>query len=240
MIHTAKDLISNLNDLGVELILDTEADEAFIEEKAPDAVILATGAEPHLPDMAGIDDERVSTAWDVLAGDAEVGEKAVIVGGNAVGLETALFLAYQGTLAPEVLHFLVANRAETWETLEMLVNRGNKEVTVVEMEKRVGKDIGSSTRWTVMAELRRLGVRIITDAKAMGIKPEGLEIQREEGRDILEADSIVMATGAVSNTGLDTGIKDRVKEIYVIGDASKPRNALEAIKEGFFTGLKIQ
>lgn len=34
-------------------------------------------------------------------------------------------------------------------------------------------------------------------------------------------------------------LKDLVPELYVIGDAKKPRNALEAIKEGFLTGLKL-
>jgi hypothetical protein len=30
-----------------------------------------------------------------------------------------------------------------------------------------------------------------------------------------------------------------VPEVYTVGDAKEPRNALEAIKEGFFIGLKI-
>jgi hypothetical protein len=34
-------------------------------------------------------------------------------------------------------------------------------------------------------------------------------------------------------------LKDLVPEIHVIGDAQSPRNALEAIREGFLAGLKI-
>jgi len=154
------------------------------------------------------------------------------VGGNAVGLETALYLADQGTLAPEVLHFLVANRAESWETLERLVNRGNKHVAVVEMMKRAGQDIGSSTRWTVMMELRRLGVTILTSTKAVGIKPEGVEIEKRQNRDLLPADSVVIAAGAEPENSLVDEIGDLVPEIHTIGDAKAPRNALEAIKEG--------
>jgi len=30
-----------------------------------------------------------------------------------------------------------------------------------------------------------------------------------------------------------------VPEIYVVGDAQSPRNALEAIREGFLAGLKV-
>ena len=102
-----------------------------------------------LPSIPGINHPKVALAWDVLSGKATVGKKVVMVGGNAVGLETALYLASQGTLSPEVLHFLMVNKAESPDTLEHLLNHGNKEVCVVEMTKKVGQDIGNSTRWTV-------------------------------------------------------------------------------------------
>jgi 2,4-dienoyl-CoA reductase (NADPH2) len=174
-----------------------------------------------------------------LSGKAHVDERVVIVGGNAVGLETALYIADQGTLPPEVLHFLAANRAESWETLERLINRGNKHVTVVEMMKRPGQDIGSSTRWTVMMELRRLGVTILTGTKAVGLKAEGVEIEKGQNRDLLPADSVVVAVGAEPENSLVDEIGELVPQIFTIGDAKTPRNALEAIKEGFLTGLKI-
>jgi hypothetical protein len=30
-----------------------------------------------------------------------------------------------------------------------------------------------------------------------------------------------------------------VSEIHIVGDAEKPRNALEAIREGFMAGLRL-
>jgi 2,4-dienoyl-CoA reductase (NADPH2) len=239
MVTAAADLINNLRALNVNTLLGKEVDQGLVKEMNPDVVILATGASPILPNIPGIETEGVVTAWDVLSRKVHVGENVVIVGGNAVGLETALYLADQGTLAPEVLHFLVANRAESWETLEALVNRGDKHVTVVEMMKRAGEDIGSSTRWTVMMELRRLGVTILTGATAVGIRPEGVEIEKGQKRDLLPADSVVIAAGAEPENSLVDEMVDLVPEIYTIGDAKAPRNALEAIKEGFLTGLKI-
>ena len=70
----------------------------------------------------------------------------------------------------QLLHFLMINRAEPLDTLENLLNKGNKEVTVLEMQKKAGTDIGGSTRWTVMAELRRLGVNVMTDARALSAR----------------------------------------------------------------------
>ena len=239
MLTAATDLMNNLSALNVKVLLGKEVDRQFLKEMEPDVVVLATGARPFLPDIQGIEDPRVVMAWDVLSGKAIVGKNVVIVGGNAVGLETALYLANQGTLSPEVLHFLVANRAESWDTLEKLVSRGNREVTVVEMLKRPGQDIGGSTRWTVMMELRRLGVKILTSARAVGIRGEGVQIEKDQATDLLPADSVVVAAGAKPENRLMAEIGDLGAEIFTIGDAKEPRNALEAIKEGFFTGLKI-
>jgi 2,4-dienoyl-CoA reductase (NADPH2) len=239
MYTVVADLKKNLSALNVNVLLDTEVDKKFVEDMGSDVVVLATGARPLLPDIQGINDPRVVTSWDVLSGKAPVGQKTVIIGGNAVGLETALYLANQGTLSPEVLHFLVVHKAETWDALEGMVNRGSRDVTVVEMMKRPGQDIGSSTRWTVMAKLRRLGVRIRRNTRVVGIRPEGVEIEEAQGRDLLDADSVVVAAGSVRENSLLSEIEALVLEAYIIGDAKEPRNALEAIKEGFLTGLKI-
>jgi len=169
---------------------------------------------------------------------AKGGAGLIIVGGNAVGLETALYLASQGTLSPEVLHFLMVNKAESPDTIEKLLNHGNKEVCVVEMTRKLGQDIGSSTRWTVMAELKRLGVKTITGAEAIEVAEDGLRIQKEARQELLPADSVVIAVGSKPENAL-ASLNALVPERYIIGDAKKPRNALEAIREGFLTGIAI-
>jgi 2,4-dienoyl-CoA reductase (NADPH2) len=194
---------------------------------------------PLVPDIPGVKGGNVLLAWDVLSKGRRVGRRVVIVGGNAVGLETALFLAVQGTISPEVLHFLAANQAEDWETLQELMNRGNKEVTVVEMTRKLGQDVGISTRWTVMAELARLGVKLVPGAQVTGITEEGVKIRKGEEEAFLPADSVILATGARPLDTLSASLGDLVPEVYTIGDAVQPRNALEAVREGFLTGLKM-
>lgn len=205
----------------------------------PDAIVLATGARPIVPEIPGVEMEHVVQAWDVLTGNVGVGRKVIVVGGNAVGLETALYLARIGTLSPEVLHFLITNRAESVETLTELLHKGSKDVTVIEMIKKAGKDIGLSTRWTIMAELRRLGVTIMTGTKAIAITENGLEIEKEDGPGFFPADSIVMAVGSHSENSLLKELEGLAPEVYAIGDAKEPRKAIEAIREGFEIGIKI-
>jgi 2,4-dienoyl-CoA reductase (NADPH2) len=239
IVSVASDLMENLRALGVGIVLNKEIDSAFVKENDPDAVVIATGARPLIPDIKGMKDKKVIMAWDLLSGKKKIGKKVVIVGGNAVGLESAVYLASQGTLQPDALHFLAANRAETWDNMELLIDRGNKEVTVVEMLPKYGRDIGVSTRWTITAELKRLGVRIISRAKALEVREEGLEIERGEKREIIPADSIVIAAGAKPENSLADEIRALGKDVYIIGDANGPRNALDAIREGFMAGLSI-
>jgi 2,4-dienoyl-CoA reductase (NADPH2) len=235
----AIDLIHNLQEKGVETILEKTATLDNVRRISPDVVVVATGASPVTPKISGTAGENVVQAWQLLENNLQTGEKVVIIGGNAVGLETALFLAHQGTLSPDVLHFLMVNRAETFETLLELLDRGNKRVTVIEMTKKAGADVGLTTRWTVLGELKRLGVRILTQTEALAIKPDGVQVQDDRGTRFLAADTIVLAAGSRSENRLSNALEGSVPEIHVIGDAKEPRNVLSAIREGFELGLRL-
>jgi len=210
LITAGADLAKNLEALNVDILLGREADIQLIKDLSPDAVVIATGARPIQPDIPGNDNPNVVQAWDLLAGKVTAGKKVVIIGGNAVGLETALCLASQGTLSAEVLRFLMINRAESIETLTELLNTGDVEVTVVEMAKKVGQDIGASTRWTVLAELGRLGVTILKESTAVEITAEGLKIEKGDQSGFLAADSIVLAVGSTPENALVSEIESLV------------------------------
>jgi NADPH-dependent 2,4-dienoyl-CoA reductase/sulfur reductase-like enzyme len=64
----------------------------LIQNMKPDAVIIATGAEPAVPFTPGVDQSHVYSAIDVLSGRVSLQGATVLVGAGLVGLETALFL----------------------------------------------------------------------------------------------------------------------------------------------------
>jgi len=239
-VQLAKDLQGQLAAREVKVVLNTAVDEALVGKEAPQAVILATGAVPMELPIPGVEQEHVVQAWDVLAGKIRTGKRVVIVGGGAVGVETAILLADKGTLSGEALKFLFLNRAEDPEDLYEMASRGSKEVVVVEMIDRVGKDIGKSTRWAMMQDAERAGISSRTATRALEITEKCLKVEGDQGVEEIPADTVVLAAGAQSYNPLEGVLREKgIPVVAVAGDARRPAKAFEAIHQGFAAGRSI-
>jgi len=224
---------------NVAVYTRTEITPEYVELEKPDVVVVATGAEPWASEIKGINRPNVVMAWDVLSGRVDAGKEVVVIGGGAVGLGTAIFLARKGTIDGDTLRFLMANQAETFETLNSLLFRGVKKVTVVEMLNRLGQDLGRSTRWTIMQDLWRLSIKAMTHTHAKEITDGGVIVDRGGQENLIRGDTVVVATGAKAVNALYKKLQGRASEIYLIGDAKTPRKALEAVAEGLAVGRII-
>jgi 2,4-dienoyl-CoA reductase-like NADH-dependent reductase (Old Yellow Enzyme family) len=108
-------LVGQVTKLGVELRLRERFTPDMLNELKPDVVVLATGVRPFIPQIPGIQSEKVLQASEVLVG-AETGERVAVIGGELVGCETALYLMERGKkvtimrrgpeLATKVHHFI--------------------------------------------------------------------------------------------------------------------------------------
>ena len=199
---------------GVRVMLDTLVTPELVSELSPDVLVIATGARQLDPRIEGMESGNVAWAWDVLREEVETGDRVVVVGGGAVGIETATFLAEKG-----------------------------KDVTVVEMLEKCGADIGLSTRWTVLRDAFNAGVELMEGCRVVRVSPDGVTADRRGEAVELKADSVVIAAGAAANRSLESGIETAgmagVLEVVRIGDCVEPRKALDAIHEGFAVGLAL-
>ena len=82
---------AELEKYGVEVKLNTCANVALLKEDGAEAVFLAAGGKPVIPDIPGI--EKAVTAEDVLAGKEKAEGSVIVIGGGVTGLETAEYLA---------------------------------------------------------------------------------------------------------------------------------------------------
>ena len=238
-LELARDLMRQLELSGATVVCNSSVDEAMLQAAAPDAVILATGGLPVIPPVPGVDLPHVVQAWDVLAGSATTGKRVVVIGGGAVGIETALLLAEKGTLSGEALKFLLVHGAEPVENLYQLATQGSKEVTVVEMLKDLGQNFGKSTRWGMMQDVERYGVKTRTTARVIEITDSYVRIEQDGQSEDIPADSLVLAVGTRAFNPLQEAFAARVTVLRVAGDAVRPSMVFDAIHEGYKAGCEI-
>jgi len=170
-------LIKQLALSGVEVRLNTPGTKDNILAENPDAVIIATGSTPTKPPIPGIDQANVLLAPEVLEDPAKVGERVVIIGGGATGMETAEFLGEMG-----------------------------KKVTVIEAMEDVARTIGPARKYFLLERLAEYKVEIRVKAKAKKITPEGVVLD-DPGETLIPADHVVIATGVKSVNRLAEELK---------------------------------
>ena len=175
----------------MDLRLGVEVTPDIVSKEKPDVVVVATGTTPFKPPIDAVEAPNVYQAWDVLSGKVQTGKDVVIVGGGSVGLETAIWLASKGAISPEQLYFLTLHNAESTEVLRELMLKGIKNVTVIEMARKMAQDVGPSTRWVLMKELEMRGIKLITQAKMKDIQKNAVVYTDAEGNDVtIKSDSV--------------------------------------------------
>ena len=235
----AKDLEHQVALSSITVALGKSVDETVIETEKPDAVILATGAVPITPPIKGSDLPHVVQAWDVLEDKVITGKRVVVIGGGAVGVEVALFLAEKGTLSGEAVKFLLVNRAEDPADLYQMAIRGTKEIIVVEMIAKIGQDFGKTTKWGMLQEMSRKGIKTRTTTRALEITPNGITVEKDGKAEEIAADTVVLAIGVIPYNPVQEILESKGIPFQTVGDAGQIGMAFDAIHQGFAAGRAI-
>jgi 2,4-dienoyl-CoA reductase-like NADH-dependent reductase (Old Yellow Enzyme family)/thioredoxin reductase len=200
-----------LRKLPVKIAIGKPFTLASLRRGKPDAVIVATGAKPFFPPIDGIREAKTISVDDALSGSASLGRKVLVIGGGGIGAEVADYLSEEG-----------------------------KEVTLVEMREGIALDLVGHLQYFLNKRLREKGVKILTSTKATRFEKQGVWVEDSQGTKKFEGfDSIVIALGSTPDDELFQSLKGKVSEVYAVGDASKPREVMEALVDGEEIALKI-
>jgi len=212
-----------LAESDVKLKLNTEVTPEMVKTEAPDALVIAIGAEQVMPDVPGIDKPHAVSAVEVLRNVSKFsGKKAVVVGGGDVGCETACHLADNGF-----------------------------DVTIIEiLPQLMEKNIMTNVKVQMFNLLEEKNVSVMTGTKLTAFIDGGVEIILPNGKQWgLEADVAAVAIGVKAEAGitpseimqvptlegLAAALAMQCDEIHVIGDCAE----LGAIREATESGERI-
>lgn len=250
--HLITYLARQVQDLPIDIQLGVRVDEALVAQLQPDAVVIATGALREAPAIPGTEQSNVFSGDELRAlmtgdnsssvvgklnlmqrfmmfcggllgitrsGEAirrlshlwmPVGKRVAIIGGGLVGVELAEFLAQR-----------------------------RREVSVIEEGEKFGVELAIVRRWRVLDELRELGVVMINNTGLKGIEGTSLHLLGAAGEVSIEADTVILASGAQANRSLATSLQASGLETHVAGDCDGVGYIHGAMHDGHRIGRSV-
>jgi len=202
-------LVNKVKKSPIELHIPRKATVDLIAEENPDVVMLASGAKPVLPAIPGL--QNVLFAEDVLTGKSIPGKRVLIIGGGMVGVELAEYLASR-----------------------------KHEVTIVEILDQLAGDMEPLTRKLTLKMIDAMGVKIFTRTNISWFEENKAYVMEKEGDVYLgEFDSVIAAMGMRSTIELEAELRERGFDVRVIGDARRPGQIFDAVRDGYDAAISI-
>ncbi len=209
-------LISRASKLSnLYVFKNMEADINFIKSLHPDVIVNATGSNPLLPPINGLADhigvDKVQTITGMIDKIEQYptilqGKKVVVVGGGAVGLDVVEFFAPK-----------------------------HAEVTIVEMQSALGKDLDPVSKVGVETLLKEHGVKQMLNTALLEVKADSFLVKTENGEETLDFDYGFVCLGMRANNPILDALYnefDDSVEILNIGDSVRARRIIEGVYEG--------
>lgn len=197
-------------DEGVEIRLNTPVTAEYVEREAPDALILAVGSNPLVPQLPGIDGDNVIVVNNYYLEKEKVEETVVVLGGGLAGCECAIHLGQEG-----------------------------KKVHLVEMRDTLAPDCNIRNRPILLKKVAEFA-EAHTGYAGLRITPEGVICKDKEGREVLvPGKTVICAVGQRANRADVETLRLSAPFVREVGDCIRPANITKAIYEGFHAALDI-
>ena len=206
-----------------------------------DAVVLATGVTPRIPDIPGVDDPKVVTYIDVLRNGVEVGTNVAVLGAGGIGFDVADYLTDDGSdAAGDPAAFFArwgvdTDYEEPGGLMPPVPEHSPRQVHLLQRKPtKPGKDLGKTTGWIHRTELNRRGVRMVPGVTYRRIDHEGLHVTVDGTDEKLAVDTVVLCTGQEPRRDLQAVLEEAGMTTYLIGgaDVAAELDAKRAIKQG--------
>ncbi|MGR5412353.1 FAD-dependent oxidoreductase [Vibrio astriarenae] len=242
--ETIRYFANRIDETGVNLLLDTEADLEQLKEY--DEVILATGVEPRKVSIDGLEgSDKVIDYQTLIRDKTDVGNKVAVIGAGGIGVDVASMLT-------EPQEHNLDDWLHDWGIDKEMEQPGglypfpdsvsDKTVWLLQRRKgRVGKGPGKTTGWIHKRTLEKRGVNLVGGVSYNKVDSDGLHITLGGKQQLLDADKIIVCAGQESVRPFENQWTELGEKLHVIGgaDYAGELDAVRAIKQGVELALKL-
>ncbi len=200
-------LVRQIAKANVKVLLNTEATPEMLKKEEYDAVIVAVGAEPMVPNIPGVRGKNVVFAEDIYGNEDSLAEKVVVIGGGEVGVETGMHLAQKG------------HKVTVLEMLDMLAPTAPR--THYYTMFKAAWEAQPNLKCIVKACCESITANKVTYTDADGKKQT------------IEAGSVVIAAGMKPRNDLALKFVGAADRFFVIGDCNVAANVQKAMRSAF-------
>ena len=179
-------------DESITVKLNTEATPAALKAESYDAVLVAVGSEPLIPDFLKGNPKAVWVG-DVDMGNVTVGDTVIIAGAGMTGMECAVDLSRQG-----------------------------KKVTLIDMASadKIGTG-GAKMNILALREMMELrGVEILPETRLEAVTDRGSTVTLNGETMEMPCDTLVLSLGVRARTELARSFADCAPEVVYLGDCN--------------------
>lgn len=206
---------------GVEIITGARMTVADVQKHGADAVIVATGSTPFMPDIADVNDARVISVTDMLEDMPNI------------------------PAASDCLVIDLTGNVEGSLGAHALASAGHS-VTIATPDHLLAEIEEKSTREPAYEALHAFGVDIKTDLRAERVECSGEGVTVAFRHVYTNAEQILgkyalvaFSAGARPHDMLSESLEDLGIETHVVGDAVAPRGIQDAMLEGTRVARRI-
>ena len=205
-------LLTQIEKSRVDVQLNVETTPEQVRDLMPDALVIAVGAEPIVPNIKGIQSENVLNVMDIYEKQMEVAGKVAIIGGGTVGCELALELA---------------DKVE--------------KITIIEMGSELAAKGNLSYKLALDYFMKQYNnIDVLMNSRCEEISTGGISVLDKNKKTMnLQTNLVINATGFRPDRELVQSFYGIVPDTFIVGDCENVGTVCEATNHAYFIGANL-
>lgn len=222
--HTIEYFRYQLDKFNVAIRLQTQPDLSVLE--GFHEVVIATGVEPRIPSIVGIEHEKVMTYIDVIEKRRNPGKRVAVIGAGGIGFDVSEWLTHHSDIELKSAFFnewgIDITGKHRGGLMPPIISDSARQVYLLQRKKqKLGKNLGKTTGWIHRLSLKHQQVEMLSGVTYEKIDDNGLHILVDGKPRVLDVDSVVICTGQTESCALYEPLKQAGVSVHLIGGAYK-------------------